>query len=300
MKELEGLLLEQGVALLARQNTTNGYAERIGFIDATDANNLRFTSRDLNTFSFSNMGPQKNVVSLVSSGDSADGVVVTTREVVSSAEGLTTFKYTANHMRASLDIDWSVRIPGAAMRVFSSEGTTYLLTTDSTYSRSSGTYSYWYGNPRLHLLELIEGRAHLTDTLSLSGAVIGDVVGDATRLFVKTSPSYWSNTVDYQDTLKTIDLREGTLSLKSSTPMGSWGSSLMGVVGNQLFVSLSGDGVMIVDVADLESPKARHFMRTLGWATHVVFTATSAVIASGSFGLFEVPLSGAPSIPLQP
>ncbi len=286
----------QGVALLTRQYASNGYSERLGFLDVTNADHLRFVTKEMtsHTYRYENsmyVQPKKNVMSLVSSGDSADGFLLTMREVVSTAEHLTTYRYTANHLRASLDIDWSVRTPGTAMRLFESGGARSLLTTDSEYHQRSG---FWYGDPRLHMLRLENGRARLTDTLSLPGMSIGDIVGDANRLFVKTSGA-----LDAQDALRIIDVSEGLLAMKSTSPMGSWSAQLMGLVGDRLFVNLQGDGVMIVDVAKLEAPKPVHFVRTLGWATHVVFTATSALVASGSFGLFDIPLDGAPSIARQ-
>ena len=222
-------------------------------------------------------------------------------------------RYKAEHFTSALEVDWSVNTPGTAMQVFESGLTTRLLSVDSSYrSITKDGYTGWYPDQRLHLLTRTGSTARLADTLRFSAAQVGDVVGDAKRLFLNVRPAYWyayaqegvatagearvSTTSAYEDTLFAVDISAGKLDVRSSSTIGTYGSQLMGLRGDRLFVNLPGDGVVVVDVSHLESLTATHFVRTLGWATHVAFTATRAFVASGSFGIFEVALDGEPTI----
>ena len=212
----------------------------------------------------------------------------------------------ADHVTAALVNDFSVNTPGSVTQVFESGQATRFLSVDSTYRAvTKNGYRSWYPDQRLHLLTRSGNAARLGDTLVFAGQSMGDLVGDVNRLFLNVRPAYWyayvnagdsSSTTVYEDTLKAVDISAGKLDVRSSSTVGTYGSQLMGLRGNRLFVNLPSDGVLVVDVSSLEAPTGMHFVRTLGWATHVAFNSTMAFIASGSFGIFEVPLEGETNI----
>jgi hypothetical protein len=50
----------------------------------------------------------------------------------------------------------------------------------------------------------------------------------------------------------------------------TYGLTLMGSHNGQLYAALPGDGVVIIDVADVAHPRSA-LLRTLGWASHTAF-----------------------------
>ncbi|MBI3184806.1 MAG: beta-propeller domain-containing protein [Myxococcales bacterium] len=200
-----------------------------------------------------------------------------------------------------------VNLPGRLIRTWEEAGQRHLLTTDERFHlRQQGTSTYWEPEGRLHLLEATaRDRAVLLDTMALDGKQVGDMVGDASRLFLTLRPSYWywyagdkssSAAEEPSDTLVAIDLRGGKLDRRFAGSVGTYYSRLMGVSDDRLFINLPGDGVLAVDVTDLSAPAGQHFARTLGYATHIAFAGGRAFIASGNFGIYEMDLSASPSI----
>ncbi len=273
----------QGVAILSTRYENNGYTQRLGFINTTDADHLTISQKDLMTYTYSYNGPyvppSRSYMGLLSDGDSSSAYYLTWRDTlgVQTATGsnFTRYRYMAQHYPSTLDGDWSVNTPGSAVKVIENGGETRLLSTDSSYRAvTTNGYTNYYPDPRLHLLTRSANTARLRDTVTFSGQYIGDLVGDANRLFVNVRPAYWwayaatpdgigtgtgttstsSTTTVYEDTLKAIDLSADKLDVRSSNAVGTYGSQLMGLVGNRLFVNLPNDGVMVVDVSSLDSP----------------------------------------------
>lgn len=202
-----------------------------------------------------------------------------------------------------------VNVLGRVIRSWDASGQEFFLTTDERFSYvKQNTWGSWVPESRLHLLaRSAPTRATLKDTLALDGRQLGDLVGDSEKLFLTLQPNYYSGyygvaeaadgtttTDTHSDTLNIIDLRAGTLNRTFSGQVGTYSAQLMGTVGDRLFVNLPGDGVLAVDVSDLGAPFGQHFLRTLGYASHMVFGNDIAFIAAGNFGIYEMNL-GAPS-----
>ena len=98
------------------------------------------------------------------------------------------------------------------------------------------------------------------------------------------------------DRLMTFDLSRRTLSTTFDQPIRTSYSQLMGLRDHHLFLNLSGDGVLLIDVANPAQPTGMRFVRTLGWASHIDFAGSDAYVASGNFGVFDIDLGAAAAI----
>jgi hypothetical protein len=208
-----------------------------------------------------------------------------------------------------------VSLPGQLVRAFRGAGAgDVLLSQDHRFTWTlapQGGYSYWRAEPRLHLLRVDGSRATLLDTHLFEGEHLGELVADGDRLFVSARPGagyyygygygawYPSGgssvpaggaVKDYNQRLYAFDLAGSALDVRSRTDLGVAHAQLMGHRAGRLFLTLPGDGVLVLDATDLASPRGQGFLRTLGWTTHLEFTDDTIYAAAGHYGLFSLPL----------
>ena len=79
--------------------------------------------------------------------------------------------------------------------------------------------------------------------------------------------------------------------------LGLTGTAAMGADTNRLFLRISGAGVLVVDTTNAATPTGRSFLRTLGWGSHLEFSADTMYVAAGNFGVFQRNLSSATLAP---
>jgi hypothetical protein len=309
----------EGVGALVTRSDGAGWGQTLVFVNTTDADALKATTKELlwNRYDTTWVRPAVEYLGILSGGEGSKGVVLNTRRavgtVVQSGASFTQYRYYAEHYDSGLVNDWSVNTPGAPMRVFEAGDTTRLLSLDARYqSRTSGDATLWYPEQRLNLLTRRGNVARLSDSLLLGELALGDLVGDAQRLFVNLQRGWWGGVAvsadvaggarvggapeDTLSTLKVLDLSQDRLTQRFSGPLGVAYAQLMGLSGDRLFVSLPGDGVLVVDVSSLDAPVGVNFLRTLGWATHLAVSGSMAFVASGNFGVFELDLSAPATI----
>ena len=82
------------------------------------------------------------------------------------------------------------------------------------------------------------------------------------------------------------------LSERFAEDLGTDGIELMGVHDRKLFISLAGDGVMVVDTNNVAKPVARDFVHTLGYAWSVEVAGNDALIPAGHYGTYQLSLLG--------
>lgn len=316
----------EGVAVFATQYTQypgSGWVQRLVFVDATDADSLKVTSKELARYTYTGgkyVPPEVEYQGVLGGGEGTSGFFLNTRKTAGTVtQGATSFnryKYYAEHYDSALTSDWSVNTPGSVMRVFTENDTTRLLSFDYRYStRTINGNTSWYPEERLHLLTREGNVARLSDTLVLGDKLLSDMVGDSGRLFVNLSRGWWGSATPVDvapgggsissssasstasNTLLVLDLSQGLLTQRYSGDFGfAFSTQLMGLYGERLFVNLTGDGVLVVDVSKLDAPVGVNFLRTLGWATHLAFTGSWAFVASGNFGVYELDLSAPPTV----
>jgi hypothetical protein len=228
-----------------------------------------------------------------------------------------------------------LNIPGQLIRTFRSADNERLLLTADSVSRfvsgQSGQPSYWASWTRVNLLREIDlrgqGAAELLDSRVFDDLQLASLVADGDKLFVNGRHGYGylyggyggyggggvgvappagvtpvgaaAPKEDLSDRLLIFDLATKKLTPVYDQATRMFNVELMGVHQGRLFVNLAGDGLLIVDVTNPASPAGLHFVRTLGYATHIEFAGDDAYLASGFFGTTHIDLRGASSLPVD-
>lgn len=305
----------EGVAALVRRYDSTGWGQTLFLVNATNPDALEVKRKELawTNYGSTYVAPAVEYLNLLSGGESSSGVVLASRRnvgtVVQADTTFTQYKYFAEHHDGALVNDWSVNTPGTAIRVFQAGDTTRLLSLDARYeSTTVEGRTTWTSEQRLNLLTRRGNAARLSDSRLLGDRWLADLVGDAGRLFLNLQRNWWYGGVAADSTggvvssaegsnrLLALDLSQDRLDQRFVGSLGVTSTQLMGLHGNRLFVNLSGDGVLVVDVSSLAAPVAVDFLRTLGWATHLAFTERMVFVASGYFGVFELDLTAPATI----
>ncbi len=306
---------ELGLGLIRWTYEGNGSSQTLIFLDLTNPASPNVVTRKLATQTYDPRrgyaAAGRQYLNLVGDGSR---LVASYKENVGAIDlkdgtRFAQMKYYAETFpTADLVPEKVINIPGRLIRASEKNGERSFLSTDEKFSFAvNKTNTYWVPDARLHLLKsTVPGRAMLLDTLALNGLQVGDMVGDADRLFMTLRKGYsyayayddslGGGYVQPSDSLTILDLSQGRLTQTFSAAVGTYSAQLMGVFGDRLFVNLVGDGVLAVDVSHLNAPVGQHFLRTLGWATHIVFAGDIAYVAAGNFGIYEMDLSSKPSI----
>ncbi|MCA9666714.1 MAG: beta-propeller domain-containing protein [Myxococcales bacterium] len=208
----------------------------------------------------------------------------------------------------------AVNIPGRLVKVLSTNGQRVLLAQDERFEKQvSGEgaqqSTFFRSHPRLHLLTEAPGgaRARLRDSRDFIGLSLRDLVAEGRRLYVGASKAYSyyvgpilplsgtstpapqpSDELEEGTRLFVFDLGQNKLSQQFSENTKASNLDIMGLSGSTLLFNLVGEGVLTVDVSSAASPEPRSFVRTLGYASHVVFDGDRALVASGYYGVYQV------------
>lgn len=207
----------------------------------------------------------------------------------------------------------SVELPGPLVNTWlTAEGTRMFLTRDSQYTRvtetsgSSAYYSY-RSDARLALLREVQGAttvlAELVSAQTLPGVSLMALVRDGDTLLASARPYFssyrYANEVSADqasDRLVVFDLTEDRLDLAYDQPINAYDVRIMAAQKGRVFMSLPGDGIVVVDTAQPTLPKPIRFLRTLGYATHLEALGDDIYVASGYFGLDHMSLTEPPTI----
>ena len=251
---------------------------------------------------------------------------------------LTQYKYYAQRWNRSGDSFTSaekINIPGPLVRTWgASAGHRYFMTEDQTYvyipSTGTGTYSYYRPDTRLHLLHQVNvggtPAAELLDTKLFSDIYLGGLTFEGSTMYVSGQQNYYSyyyggggvavgsagggvssdgsgssaqNWETTSDRLMIFDLSNDSFATRYDQPTKAYGLQIMGANQGRLFVNLSGDGILAVDVSNPAQPSGARFLRTLGWATTMEAFGDDLYVASGYFGLDHMSMTAPSTIPLD-
>ncbi len=223
----------------------------------------------------------------------------------------------------------AVNLPGQLVRswIHASGQRAYLTSDNVNYTVADGQGGTSYrSDTRLNLLRAATAAdghavAELRSTTRFSDRYVSDLVVDGNALFVNARPGYYygygvatsgpatsvgvgggvatktsaltiAEQIDQQsDRQIAFDLSQFSFKNVYDQPTGTQGVQFMGTHEGQLFVNVAGDGILAVDVSDPSHPTGRQFLRTLGWATHIVFAGDSAYVAAGYFGVYRMGLA---------
>lgn len=312
---------DKGLGILSWSYNQNGAEQNLIFLDLQDPANPVVSKRTLATQTYdSRWGYTPATKQYLSVVGHPEGLWVNFKEKTGSFTTPDGQKFavmksqTERYDDGQLVPGPAVNIPGQAIRITGLTGNERFLTSDEVFSYrtiANNNRPYWVADQRLHyLVRTAPTKAVLKDVKALSGQSVSDMVGDGSMLYLTLRPGYGyyyyypygaedssGGTVETpSDTLSVINLSQDTLDERFNAPVGNWGSQLMGIYNQRLFVNISGDGMLAVDVSNPDAPVGQHFLRTLGWATHVAFQGDRAYIAAGNFGIYEMDLGAPPSI----
>jgi hypothetical protein len=262
-----------------------------------------------------------------------DGFYLTHRiaDGTSSRDGLTftRFRYyaqrwdrTGGTWLASADIN----LPGPLVRTWApSKDVRLFLTQDSVYryiKQPDGTSQY-HNDVRLNLLGQVskagKPAAALLDSKVFTDAYLTSMVQEANNLYLTVQPTnyYWgyggeiavstagasAAAPSWEITstrLAIFDLSAQRFGSVYDQPTKASGLNIMGTQKGRLFLNLSGDGILVVDVSNPAAPVGVQFLRTLGWGSSLEAAGDDIYVASGYFGIDHLSLSAPASIAIEP
>jgi hypothetical protein len=239
----------------------------------------------------------------------------------------TQYKYYAqrwNRSGASFAAAEKVNIPGPLVRTWgTANGTRYFLTQDqiSVYvpapaGSTAGTRGTYSSTARLNLLHQVSVNgvpaASLLDSRTFTNAYLSGLTVDGNTMYVAAYPNNYyyyepglmdgpSPSWETTSTRLTIfDLSRDKFDALYDQPTKASNLSLLGAKQGRLFINLSGDGILAVDVSNPAQPTGAKFLRTLGYASSLEAVGDDIYVASGYFGLDHMSLSASEVLPTEP
>ncbi len=272
---------------------------------------------------------------LVADPVSADGFYLTHRTMqdTSARDGqtFTRFKYYAqrwDRRGQTWEAGADINLPGPLVRTWSPDNRVRLfLTQDSEYRNvpEAGGGSRFHADVRLNLLTQVTQNdrpaaallaqkvftdAYLTsmvqegDLLYLTvqpstyyTSYMGDGVAVSTGGAESTTTPSWETTSARLAILDTSALRLDSL---YDAPTKASGLNIMGTQKGRLFLNLSGDGILVVDVSQPAAPVGVQFLRTLGWGSSLEAAGDDIYVASGYFGIDHLSLKAPATMATEP
>jgi hypothetical protein len=214
-----------------------------------------------------------------------------------------------------------INIPGQLMRTWgTSASLRYFMTEDYPFTYvppvDTGTYGYYRNDTRLNLLHQVSvggnPAAELLDSRVFSNIYLAGLTFDANTMYAAGNQNYYgyyyptkgvsvggggasTSTPSWEttsDRLMIFDLTNNRFDALYDQPTKAYNLAIMGAKQGRLFLNLSGDGILAVDVSDPTQPTGAKFLRTLGWASYLEAVGDDLYVASGYFGLDHMSLSG--------
>jgi hypothetical protein len=307
-------------------NNTSTYSAGLVYLDLTNANAPALQQVTLPSSSTNWYG-----YSLVSDPVDPTGFYLGSADVVGQLTGndnytFTQYKYYAqrwNKSGSSFAAAEKINVPGPLVRTWApSPGSRYFMTQDQIYVYIPPPYGYYYSDTRLHLLHQVDvgGKpaAELLDTKVFSNIYLAGLTVAGNTLYVTGSPSYGyyygngvavgasggsaSSTPSWEttsDRLMIYDLSNDTFATLYDQPTKAYNLQIMGATQGRLFLNLSGDGILAVDVSNPAQPTGVQFLRTLGWANTMQAFGDDLYVASGYFGLNHLSLTAPATMPVN-
>jgi hypothetical protein len=229
-----------------------------------------------------------------------------------------------------------INIPGPLVRTWApSAGARYFMTEDQQYvyipPTGTNTSGYYRPDTRLNLLRQVsvigKPAAELLATKVFSNVYLDGLTFDGSTMYVMGNQNYYRYYYNYgpvmaidsvggvasssgsststpswettSDRLMIFDLSNNTFATLYDQPTKAYNLYIMGANQGRLFLNLSGDGILAVDVSNPAQPKGAKFLRTLGWGSTMEAFGDDLYVASGYFGLDHMSLAAPAAIPLN-
>ena len=237
------------------------------------------------------LSPGREALSLVSLSPKRFFLVNRTQLRETTRDGQTTrlYRYYAQswiHQNRTWHFANQVNLPGRLNQA-TQEGTQiHLLTHVLTLEPLSGK-----PNPHLHWLSLDRSnqKATLLRTRTFLGMQLNEMILDGKRLYVNAgTPS--THNQPTRNHLLVFQLHDDRFDTVFSSSLQTENLRLMGVYQQKLFFILPGEGLLVGDFRFPSSPKALSFQPTQGWAKTISFFRNEAIVSSGHYGIYRLPL----------
>jgi len=228
-----------------------------------------------------------------------------------------------------------INIPGPLVRTWApSAGSRYFMTEDQLYvylpPTGTDTYGSYRVDTRLHLLRQVSAggkpAASLLDTKVFSNVYLDGLTFEGNTMYVMGNQNYYGYYYNYgpvavasgggvassggsavstpapgwettSDRLMIFDLSNDTFATLYDQPTKAYNLYIMGANQGRLFLNLSGDGILAVDVSNPAQPTGAKFLRTLGWGSTMEAFGDDLYVASGYFGLDHMSLAAPADMP---
>ncbi|MGB8295517.1 MAG: beta-propeller domain-containing protein [Polyangia bacterium] len=315
-------------------NNTSTYTAGLVYLDLTNANAPAFQQVTLPVSTTDWYG-----YSLVSDPVDPTGFYLSLGEPVGQSTDnnnytFTQYKYYAqrwNKSGSSFVAAEKINVPGPLVRTWApAPGSRNFMTQDQLYvyipPATTDGYGYYRPDTRLHLLNQVnvggKPAAELLDTKVFSNIYLAGLTVDGNTMYVTGEQNYWgwgygmvegpgggvvansggTSTPDWtttSDRLMIYDLSNDTFAALYDQPTKAYNLQIMGAKQGRLFLNLSGDGILAVDVSNPAQPTGVQFLRTLGWANTMQAFGNDLYVASGYFGLNHMSLTAPASMPVN-
>jgi hypothetical protein len=301
------VVTDAGLLILVNRWVKNSYEKSIFFLDLRNPSSASLKQYKLSSDSSLNI---KNIVSDTEVNSFLLNYSVRTGEKQLGDTYWTEHKdYVQRwHLRGDDFVrDYVINIPGQALRSITENEKKLFVCLDRLYDRVS---YYWNNHPRLSTVEKVgESTARLTSSHLFKGRSISQIIVSHTKLFLTSSeayrydyyptpppssfsaaslppPRYYS----YNQRLEIFDLAERRLKKVFEGSVDKTSISMLAHYRDKLFLSMSGSGVLALDVKNPARPIHFAFVRTDSYSFSVDFADRYAYITAGQFGVYQIDL----------
>jgi hypothetical protein len=201
----------------------------------------------------------------------------------------------------------TVNLPGRLMEGFTLLGAPLMLALDQSYELlKSGE---WGESSRLSLLLPGAGSAILTGTTTLTGLTLAGAVREGSRLYVDASArriwhggpipltKIWMPAAPAEDELAIFDLLFLDFERLLQQKLGTEGAEIVAVSKGRLLYRLPGDGLLVIDAAVPHKARGVQFLRTQDWGSEAEIVGSTAYVAAGYYGVYELDLAAGGWLP---
>jgi hypothetical protein len=331
--------VESGLVTIEEQynynysTSTNTYTAKLAFLDLSNSDTPTVTE-----IALSDSSTDWNAFTLVGDPVDPTGFYLGLREQVAQklrpdGSSYTQSKYYAqrwNKSGNSFAAGDKINLPGPLVRTWApASGVRHFMTEDQIYvyipPTGPNTYATSRSDTRLNLLRQVSvsgnPAAELLDSKVFSNVYLDGLTFDGNTMYVVGNQNYYgyyygngvvggvassggssASTPSWEttsDRLMIFDLSNDTFATLYDQPTKAYNLYIMGAKNGRLFLNLSGDGILAVDVSNPAQPTGARFLRTLEWGSTMEAFGDDLYVASGYFGLDHMSLTAPAAMPLN-
>jgi len=157
------------------------------------------------------------------------------------------------------------------------------------------TSTYPYEKVSLYSIGEKNKKLSLRSQLTLKNWILRNILVSDQKLYMSLFP----RNTNYKSTLPSIRSRHFAIYNLSQNKFeklyfdhtNATSFQLVSIYKNRLLVKIASVGMLIADISNPRSPKALHYIRTLGWVTSMEYFDDKLWLSAGAFGIFSLDLN---------